>query len=44
MRHLAEHIAIRTYSPRLLHCGGPTIIDAVDRLSQIRRSLKDKTR
>jgi iron complex transport system substrate-binding protein len=44
MRHLAEHIAIRAYSPRLLHCGGPTIIDAVDRLSQIRRSLKDKTR
>nr|WP_310525484.1 ABC transporter substrate-binding protein [Polymorphobacter sp.] len=36
---LAGHIAIRVYPVRLLHCGGPTIIDAVARLAQVRRAL-----
>ena len=39
LRPLAAHIAIRVYPERLLHCGGPTIIDAVVRLAAIRRSL-----
>ena len=36
---LARRIAIRDYAPRLLHCAGPTIIDAVARLSTVRRGL-----
>ena len=37
--HLKGRIAIRPFPERLLHCGGPTIIDAVGHLAGIRRSL-----
>src|SRR3546814_9890898 len=39
LRRLSEQVAIRDYPPRLLHCAGPAIIDAVTRLSQVRRSV-----
>jgi iron complex transport system substrate-binding protein len=39
LQSLAKHIAVRPYSERLLHCGGPTIIDAVGRLAAVRKSL-----
>lgn len=39
LRPLARHIAVRDYPERLLHCGGPTIIDAVGQLARARRSL-----
>lgn len=34
-----HQIAVRRYPEKLLHCGGPTIIDAVGHLAQIRRTL-----
>ncbi|WP_374136694.1 ABC transporter substrate-binding protein [Sphingomonas sp.] len=37
--HLRDRIAVRRYPDRLLHCGGPTIIEAVAHLARIRRSL-----
>lgn len=40
IRRLSHRIAIRDYAPRLLHCAGPSMIDAVMRLSQVRRALK----
>lgn len=36
---LSRQIAVRRYPEKLLHCGGPTIIDAVGHLAQIRRTL-----
>jgi iron complex transport system substrate-binding protein len=36
---LKRQIAVRRYPEKLLHCGGPTIIEAVGHLSDIRRSL-----
>ncbi|MGC6401070.1 helical backbone metal receptor [Sphingomonas sp. FW199] len=36
---LNRRIAIRDYPERLLHCGGPTIIDAVGQLARVRQSL-----
>jgi iron complex transport system substrate-binding protein len=36
---LKQTIAVRRYPERLLHCGGPTIIDAVGHLATIRRAL-----
>ncbi len=39
VRKLAEHVQFRTYPFRLLSCGGPTIIDAVARLSSVRQEL-----
>lgn len=36
---LKKQMAVRRYPERLLHCGGPTIIDAVGRLADIRRTL-----
>lgn len=39
LQDLRGRIAVRAYPERLLHCGGPTIIDAVTRLAAIRRSL-----
>jgi iron complex transport system substrate-binding protein len=39
LAHLQRQIAVRTYPERLLHCGGPTIIDAVGHLARIRREL-----
>lgn len=40
IRRLSHRIAVHDYAPRLLHCAGPSIIDAVARLSKVRRSLK----
>ncbi|GGE03352.1 hypothetical protein GCM10011529_07270 [Polymorphobacter glacialis] len=39
LRPLAGHIAVREYPERLMHCGGPTIIEAVGLLARVRRSL-----
>lgn len=39
MRRLRDRIAVRDFPERLLFCGGPTIIDVMDRLSAVRRSL-----
>ncbi|PTQ13266.1 ABC transporter substrate-binding protein [Sphingomonas oleivorans] len=39
LRRMSGRIAIRDYPPRLLHCGGPTIIEAVTRLAALRREL-----
>ncbi len=39
MRRLRDRIAVRDFPERLLFCGGPTIIDVMDRLAAIRRSL-----
>lgn len=36
---LNQTTAVRRYPERLLHCGGPTIIDAVSHLATIRRAL-----
>ncbi|MDG5489850.1 helical backbone metal receptor [Sphingomonas sp. BGYR3] len=36
---LNRRIAIRDYPERLLHCGGPTIIDAAGQLARARQSL-----
>ncbi|OYY67600.1 ABC transporter substrate-binding protein [Sphingomonas sp. 28-63-12] len=36
---LKKRIAVRDFPERLLHCGGPTIIDAVARLAAVRRAL-----
>lgn len=33
------HTAIRAYPARLLHCGGPTIVDAIARLAEVRREF-----
>ncbi|HKX23078.1 MAG TPA: ABC transporter substrate-binding protein, partial [Rhizorhapis sp.] len=40
IRRLSHRIAVREYAPRLLHCAGPSMIDAVTRLSEVRRSFK----
>ena len=39
VRKLAEHVAFRPYPFRLLQCAGPTVIDAVSRLADVRREL-----
>jgi iron complex transport system substrate-binding protein len=39
LNHLRAQIAVRPYPDRLMHCGGPTIIDAVGTLAHIRGSL-----
>lgn len=39
MRQLAGRVAMRPWPERLLQCGGPTIIDAVDKLAAVRKSL-----
>lgn len=39
LNHLRARIAVRPYPDRLMHCGGPTIIDAVGTLASIRGSL-----
>jgi len=36
VRRLAQHIAVAPYPTRLMNCGGPTIIDAMARLRQVR--------
>jgi iron complex transport system substrate-binding protein len=37
---LRERVPFRTYPFRLLQCGGPTIIQAVARLSEVRREME----
>ncbi len=37
--HLRTQIAVRPFPDRLLNCGGPTIIDAVATLAEVRKSL-----
>lgn len=39
LARLKARIAVRAFAPRLLHCGGPTIIDALARLRAVRQSL-----
>ena len=39
LARLRQAIAVRRYPERLLHCGGPTIIDALGHLARIRRAL-----
>ena len=39
LRPLAGRIAVRAYPERLLHCGGPSIIDALRTLAAVRRSV-----
>lgn len=39
IRKLAERVPFRTYPFRLLQCGGPTIIEAVARLAEVRNEL-----
>ena len=39
LRRLARHTRIVPFAPRLMHCAGPTIIDAVARLSAVRRGV-----
>lgn len=39
LAHFKQRVAVREYPERLLHCGGPTIIDSVSHLAGIRRSL-----
>ena len=39
LRRLSERIAVRPYPERLLHCGGPTIIEALARLAAVRREV-----
>ncbi|WP_066647021.1 MULTISPECIES: ABC transporter substrate-binding protein [Sphingomonas] len=39
IRRLGTHIRISPYPERLMHCGGPTIIEAMARLKDVRRGL-----
>lgn len=39
LRHLSNRVTFRNYPFRLLQCGGPTIIEAVGRLSEVRRQM-----
>lgn len=39
VRRLARRIAVAPYETRLMNCGGPTIIAAMARLRQVRRSI-----
>lgn len=39
VRRLAHRIAVMPYETRLMNCGGPTIIAAMARLRQVRRSI-----
>lgn len=40
LKKLSHRITIADYPARLLHCAGPTLIDAVDTLSATRRKLR----
>lgn len=44
LARLAGRVAVRDYPERLLHCAGPTLIDAAQRLAEVRRELEGKTR
>jgi len=39
MARFAGRVAVRAWPEKMLHCGGPTIIDAVNQLALIRKSL-----
>ncbi|WP_029623650.1 ABC transporter substrate-binding protein [Sphingomonas sp. PAMC 26617] len=39
VRRLARRITVAPYPARLMNCGGPTIIDAMARLKQVRRGF-----
>jgi iron complex transport system substrate-binding protein len=39
VRRLAQRITVAPYQSRLMNCGGPTIIAAMARLRQVRRSI-----
>lgn len=39
LRSLEGRVAVRAWPQRLLNCGGPTIIEAVNRLALVRRGL-----
>lgn len=39
VRRLAQRITVEPYETRLMNCGGPTIIAAMARLRQVRRSV-----
>lgn len=39
IRQLATRITVAPYATRLMNCGGPTIIDAMARLAQVRREV-----
>jgi iron complex transport system substrate-binding protein len=40
VRALAERVPFRTYPFRLLQCGGPTIVEALARLVEVRREVE----
>jgi iron complex transport system substrate-binding protein len=40
VRKLATRVAFRSYPFRLLQCGGPTIVEAVARLAEVRREME----
>ena len=40
IRRLAARIAVAPYATRLMNCGGPTIIDAMARLAEVRRGVE----
>lgn len=44
MRKAAHKIMIADFPSRLVHCGGPMIVDTIDRLSQIRREWNGRRR
>lgn len=39
LARLRRFITIAPYPERLLHCGGPTLIDAADRMARVRRAV-----
>lgn len=39
LRHLDGRVAVRAWPQRLLNCGGPTVIEAVNRLAAVRSGL-----
>jgi iron complex transport system substrate-binding protein len=43
LRNIGDRIKLAHYPSSLLNCGGPTIIRSVERLAQIRRSLKKQS-
>jgi iron complex transport system substrate-binding protein len=42
VRELARRVAFRSYPFRLLQCGGPTIIEAVGRLAEVRKEMEQR--
>jgi len=42
VRKLATRVAFRSYPFRLLQCGGPTIVEAVARLAEVRKEMENR--